>query len=129
ADHPLRVHLARRLVWRVFEGDKLGKTFRVAEDRTFVSADDDEVKLPKSAIIGLVHRMEMDEKTLGAWGDHLGRYEMLQPFDQIGRQLYTIDAKEKKSASLERTKGLNVKTGKVMGLEMRGWRKGAAQDA
>ena len=128
-DHPLLVHLARRLVWGIIDGDKIGKTFRVAEDRTFVSADDEEVKLPKDAMIGLCHRMEMDEKMLGAWGDHLGRYEMLQPFDQIGRELYTIDAKEKKSASLERTKGLNVKTGKVLGLEMRGWRKGPPQDA
>jgi len=128
-DHPLLVHLARRLVWGIFEGGKLGKTMRVAEDRTFVSADDEEVKLPKGAIIGLCHRMEMDEKTLGAWGDHLGRYEMLQPFDQIGRELFLIDAKEKKSASLERTKGMNVKTGKVLGLEVRGWRKGPPQDA
>ncbi|HEY2366231.1 MAG TPA: DUF4132 domain-containing protein, partial [Polyangiaceae bacterium] len=128
-DHPLLVHLARRLVWGMFESGKLAQTFRVAEDRTFVSADDDDVKLSKTATIGLMHRMEMDDKTLGAWGDHLGRYEMLQPFDQIGRELYTIDAKEKKSDSLERTKGLNVKTGKVLGLETRGWRKGPAQDA
>ncbi|HEY2367119.1 MAG TPA: DUF4132 domain-containing protein [Polyangiaceae bacterium] len=128
-DHPLLVHLARRLVWGIFEDGKLGKTLRVAEDRTFVSADGEEVKLPNGAMIGLCHRMEMDEKTLGAWGDHLGRYEMLQPFDQIGRELYAIDAKEKSSTSLDRTKGLSVKTGKVLGLEMRGWRKGAAQDA
>jgi predicted DNA-binding WGR domain protein len=127
-DHPLVVHLARRLVWGIFEGGKLGATFRV-EDRNLVSADEEAVKLPKGAMIGLCHRMEMDEKLLGAWGDHLGRYEMLQPFDQIGRELYTIDAKEKKSNTLERTKGLSVKTGKVLGLEMRGWRKGPPQDA
>ena len=121
-DHPLVVHLARRLVWGS------GKTsFRVAEDRTFVTADDKDIKLP--ATVSLLHRLDMDEKTIAAWGDHFGRYELLQPFDQLGRALFTIEAKEKKSATLDRTKGMKVKTGKVLGLEVRGWRKGAAQDA
>ncbi len=129
-EHPLVVHLARRLVWGVYEKDKLGKTtFRVAEDRSLVSANDDEVKLPKDAQIGLVHRLDVDEKTLGAWGDHLGRYELLQPFDQLGRALYSIDAKEKTATSLKRMEDVTVKTGKVLGLEMRGWRKGPPQDA
>jgi predicted DNA-binding WGR domain protein len=122
-DHPLVVHLARRLVWGHGKN-----TFRVAEDRTFVSADDKQVdKLP--ATIALLHRLDMDEGTLGAWGDHFGRYEVLQPFDQLGRALYTIEDKEKKSDALSRTKGVKVKTGKVLGLEVRGWRKGPPQDA
>lgn len=130
AEHPLVVHLARRLVWGVYEKDKLTKTtFRVAEDRSLVSADDVEVKLAKDARVGLLHRLDVDEKTLAAWGDHLGRYELLQPFDQLGRALYAIEAKEKTSATLNRMKDVTVKTGKVLGLEVRGWRKGAAQDA
>jgi len=123
-DHPLVVHLARRLVW---SGDK--STFRVAEDRSYVSADDRAVVLPKGASVGAVHRLDLDAKTIAAWGDHFGRYELLQPFDQLGRALFTIEDKEKKSSTLERTKGMKVKTGKVLGLEARGWRKGAAQDA
>jgi predicted DNA-binding WGR domain protein len=121
-DHPLVVHLARRLVWGSSK-----TTFRVAEDRTFVSADDKDVKLPES--VGLMHRLDMDDKGLASWGDHFGRYELLQPFDQLGRALFTIDDKEKKSDSLNRTKGMKVKTGKVLGLETRGWRKGPPQDA
>ncbi len=87
------------------------------------------MKLPKDAIIGLVHRLDMDDKTLAAWGDHLGNYQILQPFDQLGRALHAITADEKKSDTLARTKGVKVKTGKVLGLEVRGWRKGPPQDA
>ncbi len=97
--------------------------------RSYVSADDRAVVLPKGASVGLVHRLDLDAKTIAAWGDHFGRYELLQPFDQLGRALFTIEDKEKKSATLDRTKGMKVKTGKVLGLEARGWRKGAAQDA
>jgi Domain of unknown function (DUF4132) len=104
-------------------------TFRIPEDRSFASADDNTVTIPDDAMVGLMHRLEMDDKALGAWGDHLGRYELLQPFDQLGRVLFHIDDKEKKSEALERIKGMKVKTGKVLGLESRGWRKGRPQDA
>jgi hypothetical protein len=115
-------------VWGVFDKDELGQTFRVGDDRKLVSADDRDVKLGDDAIVGIVHRLDMDDATLAAWGNHLGNYRILQPFDQLGRALYAIAPDEKKSDTLARTKGMKVKTGKVLGLELRGWRKGPPQD-
>jgi hypothetical protein len=127
--HPLVVHLARRLVWGTFEGGKLAGSFRVAEDGTLADTSDKTFALPSDATIGLLHRLEMPDDLAEKWGSVLAEYEILQPFDQLGRQAYVPTTEEKKANVLWRMKGAEVKTGKVMGLEVRGWRKGEAQDA
>jgi predicted DNA-binding WGR domain protein len=127
--HPLVVHLARRLVWGIFDGGKLTGSFRVAEDGTLADMSDKTLALPSEATIGLLHRLEMPDGLVEKWGSTLAEYEILQPFDQLGRQIYPPTDEEKKANVLWRMKGAEVKTGKVMGLEVRGWRKGAAQDA
>jgi len=127
--HPLVVHLARRLVWGIFDGGKLTGSFRVAEDGTLADMSDKTLVLRSEATIGLLHRLEMPDDLVEKWGSVLSEYEILQPFDQLGRQVYAPTAEETKANVLWRMKGAEVKTGKVMGLELRGWRKGEAQDA
>jgi predicted DNA-binding WGR domain protein len=127
--HPLLVHLARRLLWGVFVGPELAQTFRIAEDGSFAGPDDDALQLPPAAVIGLVHRLEMPAELLGKWGAVLADYKILQPFDQLGRQVFLPTEAEKQASMLPRLKKAQVKTGKVMGLEVRGWRKGEPQDA
>ena len=127
--HPLLVHLARRLLWGVFAGDKLTQTFRIAEDGTFAGPEDETLVLPAAAVIGLVHRLEVPAGLLGKWGGVFADYKILQPFDQLGRQVFLPTEAEKQASALPRMKKVKVKTGKVMGLEVRGWRKGEAQDA
>ena len=127
--HPLLVHLARRLLWGVFAGDQLTQTFRVAEDGTFAGPEDEALELPPAAVIGLVHRLEVPVDLLGKWGGVFADYKILQPFDQLGRQVFLPTEAEKQASTLPRMKKVKVKTGKVMGLEVRGWRKGEAQDA
>ncbi|MFO0728840.1 MAG: DUF4132 domain-containing protein [Myxococcota bacterium] len=127
--HPLLVHLARRLVWGVFEGDKLSATFRVAEDGTFADEKDEAYTLGKKGHIGLVHRLELSESLQKAWGTVFSDYKILQPFEQLGRQIYAPTEAEKKANVLPRMQKVDVKTGKVMGLEIRGWKKGTPEDA
>src|SRR5262249_1344021 len=127
--HPLIVHLARRLVWGVFDGNKLAHSFRIAEDGSFASEADAAITLPKGAMIGRVHGWEVPEALLGKWGWVFADYEILQPFDQLGRQVFTPTDAEKRASHLPRMHKVAVKTGKVMGLEIRGWRKGPPQDA
>ncbi|MGC4119097.1 MAG: DUF4132 domain-containing protein [Myxococcales bacterium] len=74
-------------------------------------------------------RSSLDAKTTSAWSSLLADYALAQPFSQLGRTTYAVEAKEKGKTSLERVKGKVVKTGKVVGLQNRGWRKGAPQDA
>lgn len=127
--HPLLGHLARRLLWGVYEGEKLQQTFRVAEDGTFASVEDESLTLAPDALIGLVHRLDLPDAILGKWGGVFADYKILQPFDQLGRQVFFPTAAEKKENVLKRFGKAAVKTGKILGLELLGWRKGEPQDA
>ncbi len=129
-DHPLMIHLVRRVVWGMYKKDGgLASTFRVAEDRSFSDAKDREVTLPEDAMIGLSHRLEMDDASVSAWGQVLTDYEVIQPFDQLARVVFRITDAEAKGNVLDRMKDVEVKTSKIQGLESRGWRKGQPQDA
>ncbi len=128
-EHPLMVHLVRRLVWGVY-GPKgeLVTTFRVAEDRSLADVKDDAYELPDGARAGIVHRLELDDAQAAAWGQVFADYEILQPFIQLAREVATPTAEEKKSKKLEGVVGLTIPTGKVLGLDHRGWRRGPPQD-
>lgn len=129
-EHPLVSHLVRRLVWGAYDGKgKLLSTFRVAEDRTYADDRDDAFSLPAGATVGIVHRLALDEATLGRWSTILGDYEILQPFDQLVRQVFEPTAEEKSKKHVDRLGKTEVKTSRLMGLEARGWRKGEPQDA
>ncbi|AKV01548.1 Molybdate metabolism regulator [Labilithrix luteola] len=125
--HPLIGHVTRRLVWGVYKGDKLLRTFRVAEDRTFADENDDTSSIESGALIGLPHRLELDDTTVAAWGKVLGDYEIVQPFDQLGRPTFLATPKELGASGLKRK--MTVKTSRIRGLEDRGWRKGSVEDA
>jgi hypothetical protein len=129
-EHPLLIHVVRRLVWSSYTADgKLTATFRVAEDRTFADLNEDTWTLPDDASVGIPHALELDAQTAGAWGQIFADYQLLQPFPQLGRPTYAPTAEERTGTELVRMKGLKVPTGKVLGLETRGWRRGPPQDA
>lgn len=128
-DHPLLIHVVRRLIWAVYDGDRLVQTFRVAEDRSFADAKDEAWTLDDGATVGIPHPIELDEVTTAAWGEVFADYELLQPFPQLGRDVYARQPGEGESKELDRVQGREVATGKVLGLTTRDWRRGPAQDA
>ncbi|MEU1367018.1 DUF4132 domain-containing protein [Streptomyces sp. NPDC005803] len=125
--HPLLWHLVRRLVW-LCEADGETTAFRVAEDRTFADAEDEAFALPGGATVRLAHPLRLGEE-LPVWSELFADYEILQPFPQLGRAVFTPTEEEAGNHRLTRFEGLKVPTGKVLGLERRGWRRGAPQDA
>ncbi|HYO64467.1 MAG TPA: DUF4132 domain-containing protein [Archangium sp.] len=129
-EHPLLIHVVRRLVWGSYTAEgKLAATFRVAEDRTFADVNEDTWTLPDDASVGIPHALELEAQTAGAWGQIFADYQLLQPFAQLGRPTYAPTAEERTGTELVRVKGVKVPTGKVLGLETRGWRRGPPQDA
>jgi len=128
ARHPLASHLARRLVWGAWDsnGSLLG-TFRLCEDGTLADAADDPWQIPDGARIGLPHRLDLDDSTAAAWAQLLADYEILQPFPQIGRPVFRLAPDERGARELSRWAGLRVPTGKLLGLEARGWKRGTPQ--
>jgi hypothetical protein len=128
--HPLLIHIVRRLVWGTYDSQgKLLATFRVAEDRSFADRNDDAWELSGGWRIGLPHPLELEPQVAAAWGQVFADYQLLQPFPQLGRPTYTPTAEEQNATQLKRVEGLTVPTGKVLGLEARGWRRGPPQDA
>jgi hypothetical protein len=129
-EHPLLIHLVRRLIWGVYteEGVRTG-AFRVAEDSSLADAQDSSFSLPDGAYVGIVHPLELPESEKAAFGQILGDYGIVQPFQQIGRDTYSPTAEEAKSSSITRREGHFVPVGKILGLVEKGWRKGPPQDA
>lgn len=136
-EHPLLRHLVQRLLWGVYampreglNGGELRACFRVAEDGSFADAEDAAFVLADDDVlcIGLPHALEIPSDVAAAFGQIFADYELLQPFAQLGRDSHALTAAEKAAQSLLRWKGLQVPTGRLLGLVERGWQRGRAQD-
>jgi predicted DNA-binding WGR domain protein len=138
AGHPLLRHLVQRLVWGIYEmdsdednqGGRLLQCFRVAEDGSYGDADDAPLSLPQGGRLrlGLPHALELPAQTAAAFGQLFADYELMQPFQQLGRESFALSEEERATLNLQRWKGKVVPTGRVLGLANKGWRRGAAQD-
>ncbi|MCP9969820.1 DUF4132 domain-containing protein [Actinomadura madurae] len=118
-EHPLMGHIARRLVWAA--GDAV---FRVAEDGTLADVHDDEFTLPPDAAVTLPHPVLLDEKTVAAWASVFADYEILQPFEQLGRPVHVLADDERAGTRLARFEGRTAHFGRFLGMTSRGWELG-----
>ncbi|MDN3357238.1 DUF4132 domain-containing protein [Actinomadura sp. DC4] len=114
--HPLLGHIARRLVW-ITDG---GTSFRVAEDHTYADVDDSPFTPAPDARVGIAHPLLLDDE-LGAWAEILADYEILQPFDQLGRPVHRLTDDERAARRLARVEGLTLSYGKAKGHSQGRW--------
>ena len=127
--HPLMVHLARRVVWGVYDAQGVcGASFRVTEDRSLADAEDEAYTLSSEGRVGIVHPADVPDGVLAAWGELFADYELLQPFTQLARPVYRLTDEERSGKRLERHRGKKVPVAKVMGLKGRGFQMGEAMD-
>ncbi|MBX7197409.1 MAG: DUF4132 domain-containing protein, partial [Sandaracinaceae bacterium] len=123
-EHPLLVHLVRRLLWGVYDDTgRLVSSFRVAEDRSLADAADAAFTLPEGARVGVVHRLHLSDALAATWGSVFADYQIIAPFEQLGRVVRTMTDAEEAGSRIARG-DFDAKTGAVLGLESRGWRKG-----
>jgi predicted DNA-binding WGR domain protein len=114
-------------------GGQLLACFRLAEDGSYTTADDEPFTLPEAPTgqairIGVPHALHIAPADAQAFGQLFADYELLQPFAQIGRDTYALTEAERQGVSLARWDGAKVPAGKVMGLFSRGWQRGQVQD-
>ncbi|EMY7366516.1 WGR and DUF4132 domain-containing protein [Escherichia coli] len=130
-EHPLVRHLTRRLIWGVYSAEnQLQACFRVAEDNSYSTADDDLFILPEGDIsIGIPHVLEISPTDAAAFGQLFADYELLPPFRQLDRNSYALTEAERNASELTRWAGRKCPSGRVMGLANKGWIKGTPQDA
>ena len=127
---PLMTLLARKLVWGGVDakGKKLS-TFRITDERDFADVKDSPVDVHKAASVGIVHPLELSESEKKEWGGVMGDYEIVPPFAQLGREVYSLEKKEESQNELTRYQGLEfVAPTLVFGLEKMGWQRGLGVD-
>ncbi|MBC8162189.1 MAG: DUF4132 domain-containing protein [Roseiflexaceae bacterium] len=128
--HPLMTHLARPLIWGAYDdAATLVATFRVTEDRTYANSADDVFTLEPFATVGIVHPLHVAQRDQAAWGEVLSDYELVPPFQQLGRPIYQLDAVEQTATDITRFNQLTIPAASlVFGLDKQGWRRDAPAD-
>ncbi|WUH97029.1 DUF4132 domain-containing protein [Spirillospora sp. NBC_00431] len=114
--HPLLGHIVRRLVWIT----DAGAAFRVAEDRTYADVKDDPFTPAPDARVGIAHPILLDGD-VGAWSELFADYEILQPFEQLGRPVHRLTGDERAARRLARVEGLVLPYGKAKGHSQGRW--------
>ncbi len=118
------------LIWGIYENGRLADTFRYMEDGSFTTSDGDEFELPDSAVIGLVHPLELSDELKAEWTEQLSDFEIVQPFPQLSRRVFTPTDEEKTLTRVTRFNGSEVNSLSLTGKMTRlGWYKGTAEDA
>lgn len=123
--HPLLRHLAHRLIWRVVDS---GLLLRIAEDGSLAGEADDEVALARSAKVTVAHPATMGAANLANWIRILDDYKLLQPFEQLHREVYALQPEDRGERQLPRFADQATSGGRLFGIKHRGWttRDGAA---
>lgn len=128
--NPVMHQFAIGLIWGVYEDRKLISCFRYMEDGSFNTEEEDEMELPPEGRIGLVHPIELTEESREAWKEQLEDYEVVQPIEQLNREIFYVKEEEKCSKSLERFGGYIINDLSLSGkLQAMGWYHGSVQDA
>jgi len=115
--HPLLRHLGRRLLWAT---EDLSTSFRIAEDQSFAGEHDERVEFEAARIV-LVHPILLPPETRARWAERFADYEVLQPFPQLGRELFEISDDDVGQHAILRLQGAKASRGRLFQLSRRGW--------
>lgn len=127
--HRLLLHLVRRLLWGMYSPEgELISTFRICEDKTPADEHDEVMELDLNANIGIPHPIELNDGLRHAWGSLFSDYEIVQPFAQIGREVFKAQPAELPAHELTRYSETVIPTGKLFGLEYKGFSREYAYD-
>ncbi|MEU4694757.1 DUF4132 domain-containing protein [Actinoplanes sp. NPDC023714] len=115
--HPVTGSLTRRLLWVAFGEDGSSAVFRVARDGNLADRDGKEWRLDPAATVGVAHpwHFAADRE---AWAAVLAEHAVIQPFAQVGRELFT-------EGDPLPPAGAEVPGSRLFVLGARGWRVGA----
>lgn len=115
-EHPFLRHLGRRVVWNAE-----GRHFRIAEDGTFAGSSDEHLEIG-GGHVGVVHPITMKDDELEAWIARFADYQIVQPFPQLGRELFRSTPGEIGDRNIARAVDSKTTRGKLFQLGRRDWR-------
>ena len=122
-DHPLLSTLARPLIWRFADGDRV--VLGAWRDGQIVDADDRGLgDLSPETRVGLWHPVGSDPAAVGAWQRWLEGHGIVQPFKQAHREVYVLTEAERRTVTYSnRFAGHLLRQHQFLALcQARGWR-------
>jgi hypothetical protein len=87
--------MAQSLIWQAES-----MCFRIAEDGTLADSSDMPLELPSEAEIYLPHPLEMPDRLI--WAELLSDYELIPPFAQVNRPIYSVSTQEQDATIVTR---------------------------
>jgi hypothetical protein len=128
--HPLVGRYCQRLVWAIYEGEKVTGSFRPLADGTLTDHQDDEVSLDREATIRLAHDETIASEDRTAWVQHFSDYKVEPLFQQFGKPTFSLPEGMKGASEITEFLGYIVKAFSLRNrLTRLGYTRGAAQDA
>lgn len=129
AEHPLMRRFSPALVWGIYNGDRLAKSFRCRENGLFCDSEGEEFELPEDARIRLVFPLELSKEEKKAWQEQIREEDLEQPIEQLDLATYVVHKQEAKRKKLVRCKG-KLFLDEIFGdrLEKFGWHCGRMDD-
>ena len=123
--HPWMTHLTQRLIWMTGEEDAASRrAFRVSVEQALVDIDEEELSLVGVASVCIAHPIYLSEGERERWLDVLADYELIQPFDQLDREIFTLTEAQRSATSIDPpNKGEEAHFRKILALEKRRWRR------
>ncbi len=93
-DHPLVGTLARRLIWRLSEGDR--RADAIFLDGQLVSRSDEPIAWPRAQTkVELWHPIASQREEILGWRAWLEKHQVRQPFKQAHREVYLLTDAER----------------------------------
>jgi len=93
--HPALFRLAEALVWQ----DAEGAFFRIAEDRTAATLEDETRPLPTEPV-WVAHPAHMNDQERAAWRALLVSYELVPSFAQLDRRVHALSDAQRTATTL-----------------------------
>ncbi len=129
--NPVMFAYAVRLVWGLYDADQqLISTFRCQEDQTLINADGDELELPETGRIGMVHPLSLTAAEVAFWRENLADSDVAPIFPQLNRP--TVPMPDTARSLTRDHQFTGIEHGGyafVSRMEKSGWARGSVQDS
>lgn len=122
-DHPVLRILAGTLVWGVYREECLSDAFCLSDDYSLSDRHDQPLQFGTDAQVGVLHPLDADAALLADFAQRFTDYEVLQPFMQLGREVFRLEPGLATAHTLPQWHGRQLGGGSVLGLEQRGWNR------
>jgi Domain of unknown function (DUF4132) len=128
--HPLMLILSQRILWANYSAEgKLLKAFRLTEDQSYADSSDKVYELVQESKVGIVHPLGIPQQDSKLWGEIFRDYNIIQPFQQLGRPVYTLEPSEMDEIEITKFKDIKIPViALVRTLEALGWQRSGLHD-